>query len=83
MPVIALRRAGGSVTFTVPPMYLKQTGLGAGHHVDVEIKDDALTIRPVARKRISLAQIIQGTPKSVAKLRSPGWDEMPPTGHEA
>lgn len=80
MSTVPLRRAGGSVTVTIPPLYLKQTGLAAGQIVDIEIKGSVLTIKPAARKRLSLAEIIKGTPKSVARARAEGWDELPPSG---
>ncbi len=81
MATSPLRKAGGSVTVTLPPTYLRETGLAAGSAVNLEVKGDKLTISP-ARKRVSLSDIIASVPKSAAKLRAPGWDEMKPVGNE-
>lgn len=82
MSTAALRRAGGSVMVTVPPVYLKDNGLRAGQIVELQISGDALTIKPVAKKRITLAQILQGTPRKAARARAEGWDELQPAGRE-
>ena len=41
-----LRKAGGSVMVTVPPVLLKKHGLGAGSVVRVEVEGDELRVRP-------------------------------------
>lgn len=82
MSQASLRRAGGSVMVTVPPAYLKHTGLSAGQSVRLEIKGDTLTIRPAAKKRITLAEILRGTPPTAARQRAEGWDEMSSAGRE-
>ena len=82
MSTAALRRAGGSVMVTIPPLYLKANGLGVGQFVTLEVSGDVLTIKPTAKKRITLAEIISGTPKKAARLRAEGWDEMAAAGHE-
>jgi antitoxin ChpS len=81
MAITSLRRAGGSVMLTLPPLYLKETGLSAGSSVSVEIKGDVLAVRP-ARPRLSLQDVIKGTPKATAALRAKEWDELAPAGHE-
>lgn len=82
MSQASLRRAGGSVMVTVPPAYLKQNGLSAGQTVRLEMKGDTLTIRPAAKKRITLAEILRGTPRKAARQRAEGWDEIPAAGRE-
>lgn len=77
-----LRKSGGSVTVTVPPLYLKETGLTVGSVVTLVVKGDKLMISP-ARKKVTLADIIAAAPKNASKLRARGWDEMPPAGREA
>lgn len=79
----SLRRAGGSVMVTVPPAFLKQTGLSAGQTVSLEMKGDTLTIRPAAKKRVTLAEILRGTPKKAARQRVEAWDELRTVGKEA
>lgn len=82
MPTATLRRAGGSVMVTVPPMYLKDNDLSVGQLVSVEVSGETLTIKPATKKRITLQEIIAGTPKKVAAVRARGWDEMPAAGNE-
>jgi len=83
MSQASLRRAGGSVMVTVPPAFLKHTGLSAGQTVSLEMKGDTLTIRPAAKKRVTLAEILRGTPKKAARQRVQGWDELRTVGKEA
>lgn len=77
----SLRRAGGSVMVTIPPLYLKETGLTAGSVVNVEFAGAKLTVTP-AKRKITLQAILASTPKAAAKQRVPGWDEMRPAGKE-
>ncbi|HZP11944.1 MAG TPA: AbrB/MazE/SpoVT family DNA-binding domain-containing protein [Nevskiaceae bacterium] len=81
MPTAPLRKAGGSVTVTVPPIYLKENGLSVGSVVNLEVKGERLTISP-ARKRVTLADIISAAPKNAASMRAPGWDELKQAGKE-
>lgn len=81
MSTTSLRKSGGSVTVTVPPLYLKKTGLTAGALVALDMKGDKLTISP-ARKKVTLADILAAAPKGVARVRAAGWDELPPSGKE-
>lgn len=81
MPTSSLRRAGGSVMVTLPPLYLKEAGLRAGSTVSLEIRGETLTVRP-ARERATLKDILKSTPKPAARQRAPGWDELPPAGNE-
>jgi len=66
---------------TLPPAYLKETGLTVGATVDLEIKGDKLMVSP-AKKRVTLQDILKAAPKDAAKLRVPGWDELRPAGKE-
>lgn len=76
-----LRKAGGSVMVTVPPMFLKKHGLTAGSTVDVEIAGDELRVRPASRK-VTLDDILRAAPKKARSLRAQDWDEMAPAGNE-
>lgn len=82
MATVPLRKSGGSVTVTVPPLYLKETGVTAGSVVELEVRGDKLTLWP-ARKKVTLQDILDAAPKSASKMRAQGWDEMPPVGNEA
>lgn len=81
MSTAPLRKAGGSVTVTIPPAYLRDAGLGAGSVVCLEIVGDKLTISP-AQRRVSLQDIVASAPQDAKSLRSPGWDVMKPVGNE-
>ena len=81
MATASLRKAGGSVMVTVPPLYLKQHGLTVGSTVELEVKGDKLTITP-GKKKLMLADILAAAPKDSRKLRAEGWDELPPAGNE-
>jgi antitoxin ChpS len=81
MATASLRKAGGSVMVTVPPLYLKQHGLTVGSTVEVEVRGDKLTITP-GRKKLMMADILAATPKNSRKLRAESWDEMPAAGNE-
>ena len=81
MATAPLRKSGGSVTMTIPPLFLKETGLTVGSVVTVSVKGDKLTIAP-ARKKITLAEIIAKAPKNAVAMRVRGWDEMPSVGNE-
>lgn len=82
MSQYSLRKAGGSVMVTIPPLFLKQTGLTVGSTVEVHTIGDKLTITP-ARPKVMLADILKAAPRNAHKLRVEGWDEMPSTGREA
>lgn len=83
MATVSLRKAGGSVMVTVPPVYLKQHGLEAGSKVEIQIKGDKMTITP-GRNKVTLTDILAAAPavKDARKLRAEGWDEMPSVGRE-
>lgn len=76
-----LRKAGGSVMVTIPPIFLKKHHLTAGSTVEIEIKGDELRVRPGAHK-ITLSDIVEAAPKNARKLRARDWDEMAPVGNE-
>lgn len=82
MSQYSLRKAGGSVMVTIPPLFLKQTGLTVGSTVEVHTIGDKLTITP-AKPKVMLADILKAAPKDAHKLRAEGWDEMPSMGREA
>lgn len=82
MPIVSLRKSGGSVTVTVPPPFLKATGLSVGSEVLLEMIEDKLTITPVS-KRVMLSDILAAAPRNTVKLRAAGWDELSPAGREA
>lgn len=77
----SLRKAGGSVMVTIPPSFLKQTGLTVGSTVDVSANGNRLVIT-AAKVRVTLTDILKGSPKDAHTVRAEGWDELPPAGNE-
>jgi len=67
---------------TIPPAYLKKTGLTVGSAVEVSASGDKLIIAP-AKSKITLADILKAAPRDARKLRAEGWDELPAAGNEA
>ncbi len=53
-----LRQVGGSTVVAIPPALLKQLNLAVDARVTVSVERDHLVIRPEARPRYSLAQIM-------------------------
>lgn len=78
----SLRRAGGSLMVTIPPAFLKKTGLKAGSAVEVKASGDKLVIS-AATSRVTLADILKAAPKDARKLRADGWDSLPAAGRES
>ena len=67
---------------TIPPDFLKRTGLTAGSAVEVNANGDKLVITPV-KARVTLSDILEAAPEDAHELRAEGWDEMPSAGNEA
>ena len=53
-----LRQVGGSTVVAIPPALLKQIGLATDDAVSVTVEKDQLVIRPHARPRYTLAQLM-------------------------
>ena len=53
-----LRQVGGSTVVAIPPALLKQLKLAVDSRVTVSVEKDQLVIKPEARPRYSLAQIM-------------------------
>ncbi len=67
-----LRKQGGAAIVTIPPSVLKSLDLKIGAELQMDVRDGALVMVPVApakRKRYTLAQLLEGaTPKAVKAL---------------
>ena len=78
MPVI-LHRWGNSVLIRLPKPMLEQIGLKEGSKVDVAIEDGRLVIEPLRRKRLTMAELLEGiSPDDRPEL----LDWGPPVGRE-
>ena len=74
---VTLHRWGNSVGLRVPKPLLEQLGLGEGSKVDVKVEAGRLVIEPVRRKRLTMAELLEGiTPDDRPEL----VDWAPPVG---
>ncbi len=53
-----LRKVGGSVMLTVPPMFLEQLHLQAGACVSLTVSDGQLVVHPKPRPRYTMAELL-------------------------
>ncbi len=58
MATAKLRQVGGSTVVAIPPAFLKQLDLAADARVTINVEKDQLVIRPEARRRYSLAELM-------------------------
>ena len=55
----AVQRWGNSLALRIPRTYAAETRISEGSEVELTLKAGALVIRPVARKRHSLANLLK------------------------
>jgi antitoxin MazE len=55
----AVQRWGNSLALRIPRAYASETSISEGSEVELTLKSGALVIRPLARKRHSLAQLLK------------------------
>lgn len=63
-----IRRQGGAAVITLPPTLLKLLHLDVGAQLELNVVDGQLIARPVvesARKRYSLAELLEGSEEMV------------------
>lgn len=53
-----LRKVGGSIMLTVPPMFLEQLHLQAGACVSLAVSDGQLVVNPKPRPRYTMAELL-------------------------
>lgn len=56
---IAVRRWGNSLALRIPRTYAAETKISEGSEVELSLKSGALVVRPVARKRHALADLLK------------------------
>ena len=58
MATVTLRTLGGSVVMAVPRQILSMMRLGAGSQVDVNMANGKLVVKPKAKPRYTLAELL-------------------------
>ncbi len=82
MYTTTLRKVGGSVMMTVPPVLLQSLHLEAGATVALEIEGDRLTVKP-SRPRYTLEELLaQSDPNAPMSDEDREWLNSPPVGRE-
>ncbi len=78
-----LRKVGGSVMLAVSPVFLKELKIACGSTVDVALKDGQLVVRPIAKRKYELADLLaQCDPKAKMPSEDRQWLDSAPTGNE-
>ena len=55
----AVQRWGNSLALRIPRAYAKETRISDGSEVELTLKSGSLVVRPVLRKRRSLAELLK------------------------
>ena len=78
-----LRKVGGSVMLAVSPVFLKELKIACGSTVDVALKDGQLVVRPIAKPKYELADLLaQCDPKAKMPSEDRQWLDSAPIGNE-
>ncbi|MFZ0630332.1 MAG: hypothetical protein WA374_02725 [Acidobacteriaceae bacterium] len=79
----SLRKVGGSVMLTVPPVMLELLQLHAGAHVGVSVEKGRLIVEPAARPRYTLSDLLAESKFPKRRSRADrAWLEDSPAGGE-
>lgn len=79
----SLRKVGGSVMLTVPPVILDLLQLRAGAHVDVSVEEGRLIVAPESRPHYKLSDLLAESKFPKRRSREDrAWLEAPPVGGE-
>ena len=70
---VIVKKWGNCAAVRLPAAVMKSANLSIDQPVEVEERDGAITIRPVARRRRTLEELIAATPTFE---RLPGWLEV-------
>jgi len=83
MHTTSLRKVGGSVMLTVPPVLLKLLQLEVGATVAVDVENGRLVVEPKPRPRYTLAQLLEASDYSQPiPPEQREWVDAPPAGGE-
>ena len=83
MYTTTLRKVGGSVMLTVPPVFLDQLQLQAGAVVGLAVDHGRLVVEPKPRVRYTLAELLAASDYSQApSSEEREWLDAPAVGGE-
>jgi len=83
MHTTKLRKVGGSVMLAVPPAFLDQLQLRAGATVGLSVDHGCLIVKPRARVRYSLAELLAQCDASAETSQEDRvWLDSKPVGSE-
>lgn len=88
MMTVNIRKQGGAAIMTIPADVLKLLNLEVGSALELQVSDGSFTarpVRPIARERYTLAELLRGvTPDVMAELAAAtAWArEGEPMGRE-
>lgn len=83
MHTTILRKVGGSVMLAVPPAFLDQLHLQAGATVGLAVDHGCLIVKPKARVRYSLAELLaQCDASAEISAEDRAWLDRHPVGNE-
>jgi antitoxin ChpS len=85
MEFVTLRRAGGSLTLTIPKAFVRALGLSEGAQIGVSIEDGTLIARPAEpeRPRYTLGELLaQCDPDAPLSDEEKAWMDDPARGRE-
>lgn len=76
-----LRPLGGSVVLAIPPSFLAPLNLSAGSKVELLFDGEQIRMKP-ARKRYTLAELLEGMEEGDTLPTDPSFENMPLAGNE-
>ncbi|CAZ90462.1 AbrB/MazE/SpoVT family DNA-binding domain-containing protein [Thiomonas arsenitoxydans] len=83
MHTTTLRRVGGSVMLTVPPVMLDLLHLQAGANVGLQVEAGRLVVQPAPARRYTLdALLAQCDPSAPLSAAAREWLDAPAVGDE-
>jgi antitoxin ChpS len=83
MHVATLKKVGGSVMLTLPPVFLDTLNVTAGSTVGMSIDHGQLIVKPQKRRRYSLAELLaQCDPSAPLTHEDKEWLGAPAVGRE-
>src|SRR5579885_553819 len=83
MDIVTLRRAGGSLTLTIPRAVVKALGLVEGARIGVSVDEGRLIAEPARSRRFTLDELLaQCDPNASLTAEDQAWLSDPPAGDE-
>jgi antitoxin ChpS len=83
MEFVTLRRAGGSLTLTIPRSLVRALGLAEGARIGVSVTDGKLIAEPAARPLYTLEELLaQCDPTAPLSEDDEAWLNDAPRGSE-